>query len=125
MIENGLLRCFAVKRPGLYEFLRSAKEDYNICLFTSSKRKVTVSVEGNDVTIDISQSAITVAQAIDIIPFLFEIYGRDDCQKLSSTLYVKNITTLGFSLRKTIFVDVTRSFYLLEKLIQQRTMQFR
>lgn len=38
--ENGVFRCYATKRPGLDEFLKSTAQDYNLCLFTSAKRRV-------------------------------------------------------------------------------------
>ena len=60
-----------------------------------------------------------IMEATDIKKFFFGLYSRKHCYKLSDNVFVKNLSMLGFPSSKTIFVDVSLSFIILENIIDQ------
>lgn len=40
-----------------------------------------------------------------LTPYIFEVYTREHCTKITANTYMKSLLNLGFSFSNTIFVD--------------------
>eukprot|EP00331_Platyophrya_macrostoma_P025512 CAMPEP_0176434738 /NCGR_PEP_ID=MMETSP0127-20121128/16868_1 /TAXON_ID=938130 /ORGANISM="Platyophrya macrostoma, Strain WH" /LENGTH=315 /DNA_ID=CAMNT_0017817557 /DNA_START=45 /DNA_END=992 /DNA_ORIENTATION=- len=87
--DQGRLKSYAVKRPGLDQFMKDMSADYNICIYSANKQRY----------------VHDVVKAVGLTPYIFEIYTREHCTKVSEKTYMKSLLNLGFSLTNTIFVD--------------------
>ena len=87
--EEGRLQSYAIKRPGLDGFIKEMSSLFNICIFTSMKMK----------------HAMKAVKSIGLAPYIFEVYSRDECVRVSESIYMKSLLNLGFDLSTTIFMD--------------------
>ena len=87
--EEGKFRRYAIKRPGLERFIKEMRTFFNICIVTSMPMK----------------HSIKAVEAIGLDPYVFEVYSRDECVKVSENIYMKSLLKLGFDLSTTIFMD--------------------
>ena len=87
--EEGKFRRYAIKRPGLERFIKEMSSLFNICILTSMKMK----------------HVINAVEAVGLDPYIFEVYSRDECVKVSENIYMKSLLKLGFDLSTTIFMD--------------------
>jgi len=87
--DQGKFTSFAIKRPGLDQFMKEMSAIFNICIYTANKTRY-----AND-----------IVKAVGLTPYIFEVYTREHCTKVSEKMYMKSLLNLGFSLANTIFVD--------------------
>eukprot|EP00331_Platyophrya_macrostoma_P033846 CAMPEP_0176439356 /NCGR_PEP_ID=MMETSP0127-20121128/19892_1 /TAXON_ID=938130 /ORGANISM="Platyophrya macrostoma, Strain WH" /LENGTH=319 /DNA_ID=CAMNT_0017823605 /DNA_START=54 /DNA_END=1013 /DNA_ORIENTATION=- len=93
LISNEGSKSYAIKRPGLESFLKEMSVFYNICIYVGKKRK----------------HAVDIVEAVGLAPYIFEVYSREHCVKVSENTYMKSLMQLGFSLSNTVFVDDSAS----------------
>mmetsp|Transcript_71874 Transcript_71874/g.83536 ORF Transcript_71874/g.83536 Transcript_71874/m.83536 type:complete len:318 (+) Transcript_71874:105-1058(+) len=80
---------YVVKRPGLIKFLKKLSQFFNICIFTSAEETY----------------AKKVIEATKISKYIYTVYDRAYCKKISEFSYLKNIWNLGFQKDQTILID--------------------
>mmetsp|Transcript_30366 Transcript_30366/g.35057 ORF Transcript_30366/g.35057 Transcript_30366/m.35057 type:complete len:301 (-) Transcript_30366:173-1075(-) len=80
---------YVIKRPGLLKFLKSLSKNFNICVFTSAE----------------ATYARKVIEAVKISKYIYAMYDRTHCKKVKSSLYQKNIWSLGFEQKQVILID--------------------